>query len=215
MGNKKQIKIFLIDENVLFRKGLCAILSDYPDFHVTGDAPNLTTGGLFLKNHTVDLVLIDLDLNQAQENELYNKIIKKNLSKKVVILTLSTSKPAFLNAIKSGINGFLLKNEEVDHLLECLKKINDGKFIVSESMISQLVEFVVEKNEFPKKKLLSDRELEVLIFLKDGFSNSQISKKLFVTENTIKTHIKHIYKKMSVSNREAAVQRGILWGILN
>jgi ATP/maltotriose-dependent transcriptional regulator MalT len=81
-------------------------------------------------------------------------------------------------------------------------------------MVDKLVELLIQKSEFPINFLISDRELEVLTLIQNGYSNSQIGKHLFLSENTIKTHIKHIYKKMSVSNRREAIEKGILWGIL-
>ncbi len=210
-----QIKVFLIDKNALFRKGLRAILADYPEYIVIGDASDIGTAELILKDHPADLLIIDADFRTEEASENISRIAEKKLSKRVIVLTLTKSKQEFLKAIQSGINGYLLKDEEIDHLLESLKKIHAGRFIVSELMVDKLVEFVIEKNKFPKNLLLSTRELEVLLLLQNGYSNNQISKELFITENTIKTHIKHIYKKMSVSNREEAIVKGILWGILN
>ncbi len=210
-----QIKVFLIDKNALFRKGLRAILADYPEYIVIGDASDIGTAELILNDHPADLLIIDADFRTEEASENISRIAEKKLSKRVIVLTLTKSKQEFLKAIQSGINGYLLKDEEIDHLLESLKKIHAGRFIVSELMVDKLVEFVIEKNKFPKNLLLSTRELEVLLLLQNGYSNNQISKELFITENTIKTHIKHIYKKMSVSNREEAIVKGILWGILN
>jgi DNA-binding NarL/FixJ family response regulator len=109
----------------------------------------------------------------------------------------------------------LLKNEEVDLIVDYLRKINAGRFMLSESMVEELVQLLIEKNEFPVHYYISEREMEVLKLLKTGLSNQQISKRLFLSENTIKTHIKHIFKKLSVSNRKDAIEKAILWGILN
>ncbi len=214
MKNEKIISIFLIDNHALFRKGLKAILVDYPDFKVVGDASTYLEAGSFLQENPVDLILIDTDFHTITNNEFSENILRKNLSKKVVALTLAKTRLEFLIAIKSGIQGYILKDEEIDYLIECLNKIHSGQFIVSESMVEKLVELLIEKSEFPIDVLISDREFEVLSLIKNGFSNVQISKYLFLSENTIKTHVKHIFKKMSVSNRKEAIEKGILWGIL-
>jgi len=214
MKNEKFISIFLIDNHALFRKGLKAILVDYPDFKVVGDTSTYLEAGSFLQENPVDLILIDTDFHTITNNEFSENILRKNLSKKVVALTLAKTRLEFLNAIKSGIQGYILKDEEIDYLIECLNKIHSGQFIVSESMVEKLVELLIEKSEFPIDVLISDREFEVLSLIKNGFSNVQISKHLFLSENTIKTHVKHIFKKMSVSNRKEAIEKGILWGIL-
>ncbi len=215
MQKHNTIKIYLIDTHTLFRKGIRAILADYPDFEVIGDTSDLCEGELFLREHPVDLVLLDADLKHLEENEFILKFTQKDFSKFVVVLTLSQARQDFLNAIKSGVDGYLLKDEEIDYLVDSIKKIYAGRFIVSELLIGTLVDFVVQKNEFPKNKLLSGREVEVLKLMQIGYSNNQISEKLFLSENTIKTHIKHIYKKLSVSKRVEAIEKGILWGILD
>jgi DNA-binding NarL/FixJ family response regulator len=214
MNSSEKIKVFLIDNHVLFRKGLCALLNDYSDLDVLGDVSTIQESLPLLAINPVDLVIIDTDLMQIDTLEIKN-LIDKKLSKRFVVLTLSKSRLEFLNALKSGINGYLLKNEEVDLIVDYLRKINAGRFMLSESMVEELVQLLIEKNEFPVHYYISEREMEVLKLLKTGLSNQQISKRLFLSENTIKTHIKHIFKKLSVSNRKDAIEKAILWGILN
>ncbi|PKO09258.1 MAG: hypothetical protein CVU40_10975 [Chloroflexi bacterium HGW-Chloroflexi-2] len=214
MKNENSIRIFLIDNHALFRKGLKAILADYPNFDIIGDSSNYLQAESILQENPVDMILIDTDFYTIKNNEFSENFLNKNLTKKIVALTFAKSKLEFLNAIKSGIHGYILKDEEIEYLIVCIEKIHSGRFIVSESMVDKLVELLIQKSEFPINFLISDRELEVLNLIQNGYSNSQIGKHLFLSENTIKTHIKHIYKKMSVSNRREAIEKGILWGIL-
>lgn len=214
MKNENSIRIFLIDNHALFRKGLKAILADYPNFDIIGDSSSYLQAESILQENPVDIILIDTDFYTIKNNEFSENILKKNLTKKIVALTFAKSKLEFLNAIKSGIHGYILKDEEIEYLIVCIEKIHSGRFIVSESIVDKLVELLIQKSEFPINFLISDRELEILNLIQNGYSNNQISKHLFLSENTIKTHIKHIYKKMSVSNRREAIEKGILWGIL-
>ena len=214
MKNENSIRIFLIDNHALFRKGLKAILADYPNFDIIGDSSNYLQAESILQENPVDMILIDTDFYTIKNNEFSENFLNKNLTKKIVALTFAKSKLEFLNAIKSGIHGYILKDEEIEYLIVCIEKIHSGRFIISESMVDKLVELLIQKSEFPINFLISDRELEVLNLIQNGYSNSQIGKHLFLSENTIKTHIKHIYKKMSVSNRREAIEKGILWGIL-
>lgn len=215
MKDEKTIRIFIVDNHALFRKGLKAILADFPHFTVVGDTPGYLEAESILEENPVDVMLIDTDFFAIKNRDFFDNILEKKLTKKIVALTLSKSRLEFINAIKSGIHGYILKDEEIDYLIDCIFKIHAGRFIVSESMVEKLVELLITKSEFPINLLISDREKEVLSLIQNGFSNSQISKHLFLSENTIKTHIKHIYKKMSVSNRKEAIEKGILWGILN
>jgi len=214
MKNENSIRIFLIDNHALFRKGLKAILADYPNFDIIGDSSSYLQAESILQENPVDIILIDTDFYTIKNNEFSENILKKNLTKKIVALTFAKSKLEFLNAIKSGIHGYILKDEEIEYLIVCIEKIHSGRFIVSESIVDKLVELLIQKSEFPINFLISDRELEILNLIQNGYSNNQIGKHLFLSENTIKTHIKHIYKKMSVSNRREAIEKGILWGIL-
>lgn len=215
MRKQNPIKLFLVDKHTLFRKGLRAVLADYPVFEVIGDSSNFLEAELQLTDHPVDIILLDTEFGNVKEIDFVSRLSQEKYSKFVVVLTLSKSRLDFLSAIKSGVNGYLLKDEEIEYLVDSILKIYDGRFIVSELLLGSLVEFVREKDEFPRDLLLSEREFEVLKLMQKRFSNHQISKKLFVTENTIKTHIKHIYKKMSVSKRDEAIEKGILWGILD
>ena len=214
MKNDKKIKIFLVDNHVLFRKGLRAILSDYSDINVIGDVSTYQECIPLLIKEPADLLVMDTDFQNLNAFEIRNEIIDKKLSTRVIALTLAITRLEFLNALKSGIYGYLLKDEEVDILVDCLRKIYNGRIIISEAMIEKLVHLLIEKNEFPVHFFISERELEVLQLLKTGLSNQQISKRLYISENTIKTHIKHIFKKLSVSNRKDAIEKAILWGIL-
>ncbi|MDO9085691.1 MAG: response regulator transcription factor [Anaerolineaceae bacterium] len=214
MNKDKKIKIFLVDNHVLFRKGLMAILNDYDDLNVIGDVSTYQECIPLLLKEPADLLVMDTDFRNLNAFEIKNNIIDEKLSTRVIAVTLSKTRLDFLYALKSGINGYLLKDEEVEILVDCLRKIHIGRFIISEAMIEKLVHLLIEKNEFPVHSFISERELEVLQMLETGLSNQQISKRLFLSENTIKTHIKHIFKKLSVTNRKDAIEKAILWGLL-
>lgn len=214
MQTNDKIKIILIDHHVLFRKGLRAILNDNPSFEVVGDYSDW--GDIFNKNtfSDVNICIVDTDFSKFSLEEL--PLVKNEINNTTRFLALSflNSKYDLINAVKAGIDGFLLKDEAIENLFENLKKLHQGKFVLSESLIEHLVHLLVEKNDFPFHNFLSKRELVVLEMLDSGYTNKQISQKLFVSENTIKTHIKHIFKKFSVNNRKKALEKAKLWGIL-
>lgn len=209
-----KIKIILIDHHVLFRKGLRAILNDNPSFNVVGDYSDWED---ILNTNTfsdVNICIIDTDFSKFSMGEL--RLDKNGINNTTRFLALSflNSQYDLISAVKAGFDGFLLKDEAIENLFENLKKLHQGKFVLSESLIEHIVHLLVEKNDFPFHNFLSKRELVVLEMLDSGFTNNQISQKLFVSENTIKTHIKHIFKKFSVNNRKKAVEKAKLWGIL-
>ena len=139
---------------------------------------------------------------------------EKKLTKKIVVLTLNKSKLSLINNFRMGIDGYLLKDDEVEELSSKIIRSNAGNFIISDKLMPTIIEMLLEKNDIPIDGLISERELQVLEHIQKGYSNKQISDKLFISENTFKTHIKHIFKKFAVSNRKDAIEKGILWGIL-
>lgn len=211
---KEKINIFLIDGHSLFRKGLKAILSDNPDFVVKGDITSLNEKDVILACQPIDIILIDTDFIKSDLFETINYLKVKKLTKKIVVLTLNKSKLSLINNFRMGIDGYLLKDDEVEELSSKIIRSNAGNFIISDKLMPTIIEMLLEKNDIPIDGLISERELQVLEHIQKGYSNKQISDKLFISENTIKTHIKHIFKKFAVSNRKDAIEKGILWGIL-
>jgi len=211
---ESKIKILLVDDNSLFRKGLKAIFTDYPELQVIGDLSTVQNAEELLSKEIIDIVLVDSDFRTIDIWNQLKSIKAKYKSLKIVIFSLRKSKLEFLNAIRVGIDGYFLKNDEIEELIQNIRKVVSGEFIISDELIKILVDLVIDKHEIPTQSLISERELQVLRCIQQGYSNSQISKEIFLSENTIKTHIKHIFKKLSVNTRKDAVEKGILWGIL-
>jgi DNA-binding NarL/FixJ family response regulator len=210
-----KLKIILVDTHVLFRKGLKAILSDYTDFTVVSDFSNWNECIPNLLTEKVDIIIIDTDFSKFAKEEFPIFFKENNLHTKILALTLANSKKEVLSAIQTGINGYLLKNEEIDVLVQNLKRLHQGKFVVSDDLVEQIVQLIKVKNDFPFQYFLSERELDVLKLVNSGSSNKQISQSLFISENTVKTHIKHLFKKFSVNNRKDVVEKAKYWGIIN
>jgi len=211
---ESKIKILLVDDNSLFRKGLKAIFTDYPELQVIGDFSTVQNAEELLSKEIIDIVLVDSDFRTIDIWNQLKSIKSKYKSLKIVIFSLRKSKLEFLNAIRVGIDGYFLKNDEIEELIQNIRKVVSGEFIISDELIKILVDLVIDKHEIPTQSLISERELQVLRCIQQGYSNSQISKEIFLSENTIKTHIKHIFKKLSVNTRKDAVEKGISWGIL-
>ncbi len=210
---KSLIKLLLVDNHVLFRKGLKAILVDYPDFEIIGDFSDIKECIPLLQSEKVDIILIDTDFQKVSFKEIKNFDSDDLTTPKIVALTFANSINDSLDVISSGVDGYLLKDEEIEDLITFLKNACKGIFVLSEKLTNNLVNLVREKVEFPINFLLSDRELEVLKLVYSDYSNKQVSQTLYLSENTIKTHLKHIYNKLSVTSRKEAIIKAKLWGI--
>jgi len=210
--NKTELKIVLVDTHLLFRKGLKAIISDYPDFEVVGDFSTWKESIPIFQNEIVDILVIDTDFSEFSANELKTLVSKGNDYPKILALTFSNSMIQSLDVITSGVDGYLLKDEEIENLIAHLRNVCTGNFVLSEKLNNDVIGLIKEKSNFPFHFLVSEREFEVLKLVQDGLTNKEISQKLFLSENTIKTHLKHIYKKFSVKSRRDAIQKAKMWG---
>lgn len=209
---KTKLQLVLIDSHLLFRKGLKAIISDYPDFEVVGDFSTWKECILLLQNEKVDILILDTNFSEFSANEIKKLVSKGNDYPKIIALTFANSMIQSLDVITSGVDGYLLKDEEIDNLIANLKNAYTGNFVLSEKLNKDLIALIKEKTNFPFHFLLSEREFEVLKLVHAGLTNREISQKLFLSENTIKTHLKHIYKKFSVKSRKDAIQKAKMWG---
>lgn len=207
------IKLLLVDNHVLFRKGLKAILVDYPDFEIIGDFSDIKECIPLLQSEIVDIILIDTDFQNVSFREIKVLDSENQKTPKIVALTFANSLNDSLDVISSGVDGYLLKDEEIDDLITYLINTSKGIFVLSDKLVNNLVNLVRQKVEFPISFLLSERELEVLKLVFSGYSNKQVSQALYLSENTIKTHLKHIYNKLSVKSRKEAIIKAKLWGI--
>ena len=119
-----------------------------------------------------------------------------------------------MSGSNSGANGYILKSEEFDILCSSIQQVYEGGYVLSNDLMGVLFRAVRNKSSFPIEALLSQRETEVLEYLHKDMKVEEIAKLLFVSENTIKTHLKHIYEKMKVNSRNEAVEKGLAWGII-
>lgn len=211
--NKTKIKLLLVDNHVLFRKGLKAIISEFQDFEIIGDFSDLEDSIPLIHTGIVDIVVIDTDFTKVSFFDILELGSAHKRNTKFIALTFADSLNESLDVISSGVDGYLLKVEEIDDLILSLKKAYKGEFVLSDKLTNNLIDLIREKVNFPFHNLLSERELDVLRLVYSGYSNKQISQELFLSENTIKTHLKHIYNKFSVKNRKEAIVKAKMWGI--
>lgn len=214
MVEKPKLRILLADDHVLFRKGLKEILSDFPEFEVVAESSDGSTILQLLNETEVDILLMDLNMPGMNGIEATHRIRARDALIKIIMLTVSDQESDVINSILAGVDGYILKNEDINILVESITKVYKGEKVLSERILPYLFKALQMKNDFPVHILLSNRELEVMKLLAVGKKNEEIAEALFISENTVKTHLKRIYEKMSVNSREEAVNKGILWGLL-
>lgn len=199
------MRILLVDDYILFRKGLRALLDAQPDFDVAGEAENGQEALEQAQKLMPDLILMDIAMPVCDGLEATRRILAQMPYVKIVILTVAEDDQSLFEAIKSGAYGYLLKKLEPDELFEMLRGVSRGEAPISRYMASKIMrEFSqLAQESAPKSETqqLTDREREVLQLVAQGLSNKAIADKLVVAENTVKNHLKNILTKLHLENR--------------
>lgn len=209
----KPLRILLVDDHILFRKGLGFLLAKRPDMEIVGEADDGLEAVAQARKLKPDTILMDVNMPNCNGLEA-TKIIKQELPEvQIVMLTVSDDDDDLFTAIRNGAKGYLLKNLDPEQLLSMLEKVHQGEAPISGAMATKiLMEFrqseQAEAEESPKPvDELTPREIEVLEQVVTGATNKEIAEALHITENTVKIHLRNILEKLYVKNRiQAAVQ---------
>ena len=205
---QSHIRLVIVDDHILFREGLIAIIRSGSDFEVVGQAGNVREAVEVVRLLKPDLVLMDFGLPDGTGVEATRAILKEHLECKIVFLTMSEDDDDLFSAIRSGAKGYLLKNMHPQKLIAALRSVQQGESALSRSMTLRVMQELshTTKPEYPADITLTRRELEVLRAIALGLSNLDIANQLFITENTVKYHVHSILDKLNLSDRkEAAV----------
>lgn len=211
MADTRPLRILLVDDHALFRKGLSALLADQGNLQVVGEAGDGLEALEKARALMPDLILMDIAMPECDGVEATRRIKKEMPHTMIVMLTVSDSHMHLFEAIKSGAQGYLLKNLEPDALFEMLQGVSRGEAPISGRMAAKLLqEFSLQAGpQSPTATALdglTGREVEVLKLVAEGATNREIASSLFIAENTVRNHLKNILAKLHLRNRiQAAV----------
>lgn len=194
-------KVMLVDDHPLMRRGIHQLLSFEPEFEVIAEASNGADAVAKAHELELDLVLLDLNMKGMSGLDTLQALRADGCEARIVILTVS-DRPADIEAIvRSGADGYLLKDTEPDELVELLKQAHQGDKAYSQEVSKYLSERSEQEDVFDT---LTDRESQILREVARGFRNKQIADRLFISESTVKVHMKSLLKKLQVPSRTAA-----------
>ncbi|MCU0974363.1 MAG: response regulator transcription factor [Burkholderiales bacterium] len=207
----KPIRILLVDDHALFRSGVKALLSRQPGFEVVGEAGDGLEGVKRATALKPDVVLMDLHMPGMSGREAVKLLAEEVPQTRVVMLTVSEDAEDLLETLQAGAHGYLLKNIDIDFLVQSIRRAATGDAPVSEEMTGKLVEGVKAKAgamdpgvRDPER--LTSREREILSMVAQGASNKEIGRNLNLAESTVKIHVRHILRKLNLASRvQAAV----------
>ncbi|MER5379294.1 response regulator transcription factor [Streptomyces sp. NPDC002688] len=204
------VRLLLADDHPVIRAGLRAVLSGEPDFEIVAEAPTAEAAVERAGAGDVDVVLMDLQFGSGMHGaEATAAITARPGAPRVLVLTTYDTDADILAAVEAGASGYLLKDAPPEELSAAVRTAASGHSALAPTVADRLM----DRMRTPAAAL-SRRELEVLELVKDGLSNQQISKKLFLSQATVKSHLVHIYAKLGVDSRTSAVaaatERGVI-----
>lgn len=196
-----KIKILIIDDHPLMRRGIKQLIELEKNFEVVGDVGSGNEGIALALKTQPDLIILDLNMKGLSGLDTLKSLRNEDVDARIVILTVSDAKNDIFALIDAGADGYLLKDTEPDTLLGQIKQIAQGEVILSDSIKDLLLERSSSQDPI---HALTDREMDVLQLIAKGLSNKQIAAQLFISEETVKVHIRNLLRKLNVHSRVAA-----------
>jgi len=212
-------KVLVVDDAPLFTAGLSAAFEN-AGFTVVGQAEDAMAAVMLAKQLKPDLVVLDVLMPGMSGVEVVDKIISASSGSKVVLLTSSESEEDLLAAIKAGARGYIVKSTPFSELVESMKWVVNGGSVVSPMMGGKLFDTVAQLLKHRdvlvgRKPTLTGREVEVIQLIADGQTSREIGEKLFISENTVKNHVRNILDKLGLHSRNEAVMYALREDLIN
>lgn len=206
---EEPVRVLVVDDQELFRRGLTMLLSVEPGIEVVGEANDGVEGTNLAQTAAPDVVLLDVRMPKRSGIEACVAIKEVVPSAKIIMLTVSDEEADLYEAVKNGASGYLLKDSSIDEVAQAVRVVAEGQSLISPSMAVKLIdEFKQmsrpEREQGPNLRL-TERELDVLRLVAHGHSNKEIAARLFISENTVKNHVRNMLEKLQLHSRMEAV----------
>ncbi|QPB43338.1 response regulator [Rodentibacter haemolyticus] len=198
---QEKLKVLLIDDHPLMRRGIKQLIELNDNFEVIADVGSGAEGISVALQRLPDLIILDLNMKGLSGLDTLKGLRAEGVDARIVILTVSDAKNDIFALVDAGADGYLLKDTEPDTLLDQITRIAQGEVILSDSIKNLLIER--EHRQDPMESL-TEREMDVLSLIATGLSNKQIAGQLFISEETVKVHIRNLLRKLNVHSRVAA-----------
>ncbi|TCC05491.1 response regulator [Kribbella soli] len=205
-----EISLLLVDDHPVVRNGLRGMFESTPGFTVLAEASNGVEAVELAADLSPDVILMDLRMPGGGGLDAITELARRGIGSKVLVLTTWDTDTDTLPAIEAGATGYLLKDAPQDELFNAVRQAAAGRTVLSPAVASRLVSAV----RSPAPSPLAARERQVLELVAKGTSNRDIARELFISEATVKTHLSHVFTKLGVTDRAAAVAKGYEQGIL-
>jgi DNA-binding NarL/FixJ family response regulator len=212
-----RVRVAVVDDHALFRAGLISLLAEMPDFTVVGEAGDGRLALEMIHQTHPQVILLDVNMPVMGGVEVVRAVrsLPQDQRPRILMLTISKGETDLLGAITAGADGYLLKSAEPEELRKAILLVHQGLSVLSPQVTRQVLSaaMAAEQNQSAGIEL-SSREREVLECLAQGKTTSHIAADLFISENTVKTHVRHILEKLEASNRAEAVSKAAQMGLI-
>lgn len=207
MSQTNEIRVLSVDDHPLMHEGIAALINNQPDMCLIAEATNGRDALIKFREHLPDVTLMDLRLPDMSGIDAMIAILQEIPKARIIILTMFEGDAEVQRALKSGASGYMLKTMPPKELIKVIRRVNSGKKYIPPEVAANLAEHFTDET-------LTAREIEVLVQIAEGNRNRDIGEKLFISEQTVKVHIKHIMEKLDASDRTQAVAIAIRRGII-
>jgi len=208
MSEQPHIRVFCVDDHPLLREGIATLINNQPDMVVVGQASTGREAIQGFREHQPDIALMDIRLPEMSGIDAVIAIRKEFPEARIIMLTTSEGDVEIQRALEAGARGYMLKSMPPKELVEAVRQVHAGKKRIPPEIAAHLAEHYSDE-------AITAREIEVLQQIAGGNRNRDIAEKLFISEETVKVHIKHIMEKLGASDRTQAVAIAVRRGIIH
>jgi len=204
------MKILLVDDHTLFRNGLKMLLDTLPGYEVTGEASNGKEFLELIRKNKYDIIFLDIEMPEINGIEAAKRAIEINPALKIITLSMYGDEEYYDQMVDAGAKGFLLKNTNLQEVKTAIDTVlNGGNYFSQELMQNLLRNYKVTKELKETESDLSEREVEILLLISEGWSNQEIGDRLFISKRTVEKHRANILDKTNCKNTAGLVMYAI------
>jgi DNA-binding NarL/FixJ family response regulator len=199
------IRVAVVDDHEVLRQGVTMLLNAEPDIEVVGEAGDGVAATELAASTAPDVILMDVRMPKRSGIEACIAIKEVTPSVSIIMLTVSDEEADLYDAIRNGASGYLLKSSSIDEVAQAVRVVAEGQSLISPSMAMKLIDEFTKISRSEQQQVvpteLTKREIEVLKLVAQGLNNREIGKRLFISENTVKNHVRNILEKLHLHSR--------------